>query len=100
MDVVLSTNGVRIRLTDERWLHIVENHDDMAGYHDEVLETIEDPQWILQGYRGAFIAVKALGRRRYLCVVYKEQDSEDGFVITAYTTSRINRRSIVWPEKR
>jgi hypothetical protein len=48
MDVAFSKNGVPIRLTDERWFHIVENHDDVAGYYDEVLETIEDPEIILQ----------------------------------------------------
>ena len=63
MDVAFSKNGVPIRLTDERWFHIVENHDDVAGYYDEVLETIEDPEIILRGHSGALIAVKALGRR-------------------------------------
>lgn len=37
MDVVISNSGVPIRLTDERWFHIVENHDDLAGHYDEVL---------------------------------------------------------------
>ncbi|MHC1599717.1 MAG: hypothetical protein ACXQS5_02720 [Candidatus Methanospirareceae archaeon] len=38
-----SVNGVPIRLTDERWTHIVENHDDMAGYYFDVLETVANP---------------------------------------------------------
>jgi uncharacterized protein YuzE len=32
MDTILSIHGVPIRLTTERWFHIVENHDDVAGY--------------------------------------------------------------------
>lgn len=32
MDVAISVDGVPIRLTAERWLHIVENHDDLAGH--------------------------------------------------------------------
>ncbi|MHC1610492.1 MAG: hypothetical protein ACXQTW_02655 [Candidatus Methanospirareceae archaeon] len=28
-----SKNGVPIRLTDERWLHITEEHSEMAGYY-------------------------------------------------------------------
>ncbi len=99
MDRVISKNGVPVRLTNERWLHIVENHDDVAGHYDDALDTIENPQWILRGYRGALIAVRALGKRRYFCVVYKELGQEDGFVITAYITSRINRRAVVWREK-
>ncbi len=36
MDIAISKSGVPIRLTNERWYHIVENHDDLAEY-DEVL---------------------------------------------------------------
>jgi len=96
MDIAFSINGIPIRLTDERWSHIVENRDEMAGYRDDCLRTIEDPDLILRGYRGALIAVKGYGRRRYLAVVYQELSAQDGFVISAYFTSRINRRAIVW----
>ena len=30
MDIVKSINGVPIRLTEERWVHIIENHDDLS----------------------------------------------------------------------
>jgi len=96
MDVVISKGGVPIRLTDERWFHIVENHDDLAGYYDQVLETIEDPDFILQGHGGALIAGRALTRRKYLMVIYRELGRKDGFIITAYFTSRISRRLIRW----
>jgi hypothetical protein len=69
MDVAISKSGVPIRLTDQRWFHIVENHDDVAGYYDDVLETIEDPDFILRGHGGALVAVTALGRRKYLAVI-------------------------------
>jgi hypothetical protein len=96
MDIVISKGGVPIRLTEERWFHIVENHDDLAGYYDEVLKTVEDPDFILQGYGGALIAVKALARRKYLAVIYRELGRRDGFIITAYFTPRISRRLIRW----
>ena len=88
MDVVISKAGVPVRLTDERWFHIVENHDEVAGYYDQVLEAVEDPDLILQGYGGALIAAKALGRR--------ELGRKDGFIITAYFTSEVPRRRIRW----
>ncbi|MGE5265818.1 MAG: hypothetical protein ACM3L9_00485 [Deltaproteobacteria bacterium] len=47
MDKVMSVDGVPVRLTEERWFHIVENHDDMAGHYDDVLETISDPDLVL-----------------------------------------------------
>ena len=39
MDVAISVEGVPIRLTHERWFHIVENHDDLAEYDEVVLRT-------------------------------------------------------------
>lgn len=91
MDIVISKAGVSIRLTDERWCHIVENHDDLAGYYDEVLLAVEDPDFILRGYGGSLVAVRSLGRRKYLAVIYKELSRKDGFIITAYFTARISR---------
>jgi hypothetical protein len=96
MDIVISKNEVPIRLTEERWFHIVENHDDLAGYYDEVLKTVEDPDAILQGYGGALIGVTVLGRRKFLAVVYRELSRREGFIITAYFTSRLSRRLIRW----
>jgi len=96
MDQAVSRNGVPIRLTEERWFHIVENHDDLAGYYDDVLDTVEDPDMILQGDQGALVAVKRVALRRHLAVVYKELTADDGFVVTAYFTRRLARRTVVW----
>jgi hypothetical protein len=63
--------------------HIVENHDDMAGHYDDVLETISDPDLVLPGYHGSSIAVRNYGRRRFLFAIYREPSGDDGFVITA-----------------
>jgi hypothetical protein len=96
MDVAYSVNGVPIRLTEERWNHIVNSRDEMAGYYDDCLLTIENPDLILAGQHGSLRAVKGYGRKRYLTVVYKELSPRDGFVITAYFVRKIDRRSLVW----
>lgn len=100
MEIVKSKNNVSIRLTEERWLHIVENHDDLAGYYDEVLNTVEDPDFIIKGYREALIALKKIGNK-FLAVIYKEISQKDGFIITAYFTNKIKleREEIVWKRK-
>ena len=97
METVKSVNGVPIRLTDERWIHIIENHDDMAGYYDEVLTIIESPDFVIKGYGEALIALKQF-EIKFLAVVYKETGSSDGFVITAYFTNKIKleREVILW----
>jgi hypothetical protein len=96
VEVVISVDGVPIRLTAERWFHIVENHDDLAGHYDDVLSTVEDPDLILRGYRGSLSAMRGSGHGRYLAVIYKQVSSEDGFVITAYFTSKLDRRKAIW----
>ena len=40
MDIVKSVNDVPIRLTYERWVHIIENHDDMAT--TEIAKTLKE----------------------------------------------------------
>jgi len=83
MHIAYSINKVPIRLTEERWFHIVENHNDLAGFYDEVLSTIENPDFILRGYRDAIIGVRKLEGKHCLNVVYREVFGGDGFVITA-----------------
>lgn len=97
MDIVKSVNDVPIRLTEERWIHIVENHDDMAGYYDDVLSAVEYPDFVIKGNGDALIALKQL-ENKFLAVVYKEVNREDGFIITAYFTSKIKleREVILW----
>lgn len=96
MDFAFSIEGVPIRLTSERWFHIVETHDDLAGYYDEVLETIERPEAVLRGYNGSLIAARSYGHKRYLMVVYRQLSKNDGFVITAYFTGKLDRKKVIW----
>ena len=98
MEVAHSRNGVPIRLSSGRWAHIVEHHDDMAGYRDLVLETIEEPDAIARGRSGELLALKVLGHRT-LVAVYREVSRADGFVITSFFTTepdRIQKRGVVW----
>ncbi len=98
MEAVRSKNGVPIRLTLNRWLHIVEYHDDVAGYHNSVLDAVEDPDAIAHGKTGELLAMRTI-EGRTLVVAYKEISQHDGFVITAFFTTqpqRIRKRGLVW----
>lgn len=97
METIKSVRGVPIRLTAERWTHIVENHDELAGRMDDVLDALNSPDWVSKGYGGALIAWKAAGRKRHLGVFYKEVSKRDGFVITAFMTTKPKRKPKVWP---
>ncbi|MCS6903044.1 MAG: PBECR2 nuclease fold domain-containing protein [Candidatus Bipolaricaulota bacterium] len=97
--VAESKNGVPIRLTEERWYHIIEHHEDLAGYAHEILDTIENPDLIVEGWLDELLAIREWRRSRHLIVVYKETSKTDGFVITAYSTKRmtsLRRRKVIW----
>ena len=103
LGLVTSRNGVPIRLTAERWAHIVEAHDYLAGLHEWVLEVIADPDAIAVGWEGTLIATQhrtetPLGEKDVI-VVYREEGTDDGFVITAFMTSRVDKvwkRGVIW----
>lgn len=99
---LISKRGVRVRLTHERWSHIVESHDYLAGHLDLVVETVSDPDYVVTGVKDELLAVKrydktAIGAK-HVVVAYKEQ-GQDGFIITAFITSKIDKllkRGIQW----
>jgi len=100
MDIVKSKNNVPIRLTAERWLHITDEHSEMAGYYFDVLNTIQNPEVIYAGKSGELIAVKEIEIGKYIIVVYKELNENDGFIITSFLTretKQIERRIKLWP---
>ena len=98
-NVVTSKAGVPIRLTDERWAHIAEEHCELAGYRLEVLETVANPARVYAGQAEELLAVSEVETGKWLVVVYREL-VHDGFVITAFFTRRITsveRRQKIWP---
>jgi len=100
MGIARSQNGVPIRLPDERWIHITEEHSELAGHYFDVLETIEDPEAIYEGTAEELLAVRQLWPGKHLVVVYREVSEDDGFVITAFLTGRsvkLRRRKRLWP---
>ena len=99
MDSIRSKNNVSIRLPDERWRHITEEHSEIAGYYYDVLETITEPDYIYKGIGEELLAVKEIIPQKYLVVIYREVDLNDGFVITAFLTKRkkqLDRRELLW----
>ncbi|MCL0037682.1 hypothetical protein M1N10_01550 [Thermodesulfovibrionales bacterium] len=102
-NIAYSVNNIAIRLTGERWTHIVENHDDIAGYYFDVLETITNPKWIFEGDENELWAVKLVSKRKAILVIYKElKKQNEGFIITAFFTAKIRkllRRKMIWQQQ-
>ena len=96
MEIVHSINGVPVRLTEERWDHIVSNKPYMESYYEHILDAIERPDYILRGHDGTLVAILVLGRVGYLHVVYRELGDEDGYIVTAFIAHKLNRSMILW----
>ena len=99
IDRIVSKSGIAVRLTDERWTHITEEHCELAGLRSEVLETVSYPDRVLLGGDGELLAIRELAAGKHLVVVYREQ-TDDSFIITAFLTRRIRsleKRRQVWP---
>jgi hypothetical protein len=97
----ISKNHIPIRLTNERWAHISEEHSELINRYTDVLQTVADADRVLAGSMGELLAIKKVEPGKWLVVVYRENISdEDGFVFTAFLTRRVRsleRRNQLWP---
>lgn len=94
----ISKNGVIIRLTEERWKHVILMHPNLINKHNEVLNAVKNPDYVLRGKTGELLAVCGPLKRLYLVVIYKEAQT-DGFIITAFETTDTTwlfKKEIVW----
>jgi hypothetical protein len=101
MMIVNSCNNIPIRLTDERWQHIVTRHPEMNDLKKQVLETVTEPDMIQKGDFGESLAIRFYHKTpltsKFLVVAYREVSPGDGFIITAYLTNEpSNKRIILW----
>ena len=76
-------------------------HPEIADYYFEILETIENPQIIFEGNFGGLMAVslKIESTGKFIVVIYKEIEMNDGFVITAYLSNKeqkFDKKKILW----
>ena len=92
MKIIQSVSGVLIRLTEERLSHIQSRHPEMKGQEKCILETISSPEYVQEGDGTTLIALKHYSKTpltgKFCAVVYKEVSEDDGFVVTAYFTSK------------
>ena len=56
--IVLSPMGVPIRLTAERWAHIVEEHEELTDFQQDVLDTVRHPERVVAGPVGELLAIQ------------------------------------------
>lgn len=90
LHTAISVFGNTIRITARQWAHVTEAHDYMSGNIDKVLETLAEPGRVISGERGEALALRDYEStnitRKTAVVVYRDED--DGFLITAFFTSK------------
>ncbi len=89
----VSIHGVPIRLLADRWSHT-------NACCEDVLATIERPDYILLGRQRTQIAVRTMAGGRYLQVRYRELSRREGFVISAAITSSLDELAVIWRARR
>ena len=101
MKITQSINGALIRLPDERWAHIIEEHPEVESYMDSIQEVIAKPDAIYEGNNNELLAVKEFEPGKQIIVVYKEI-AADGFIITAFfsrNTRFLEKRKKIWEQQ-
>jgi hypothetical protein len=99
-ETVISKNNFPIRLTDERWQHIVSQHPELEESPSSILDTVAFPERIVAGSDGELLAIRSVEIDKWLIVVYRELET-DGFIITAFFTRRfrsLEKRVVIWSE--
>ena len=106
MRILLDHEGRSVRLTDERWAHVLD-HPEMRepGMDVNVARTLLEPDLVLEStadpevrlsYR--FLPATRVGPK--FVVVAVKAKPEDAFVVTAYLTDKPKAGRVLWTRHR
>ena len=104
MKILTDYTGRLIRLTDERFNHILE-HPEMASMGDRIGETLARPKTVIESlsdpaarlYYRFYVGTKV--GDKYLCVIVKVS-GDDAFVVTAYLTDAVKKGRVIWASEK
>jgi hypothetical protein len=103
MHELFDYEGRRIRLSGERYTHILE-HPEMTCMPDTIGEVVAHPERVVESIVDRSVRLyyrlyeQTMVGRKYVCVVVKITN-EDAFVLTAYLTDRVKRGVLLWPNE-
>lgn len=100
-EILRDHQGREIRLTNERWVHIIE-HPEMNGQRERLIETLSIPDTIIATAKDESIHTyhrfysTTPVTQKYLIVAVKIL-KDDAFVVTAFYSSRQKKGKVIWP---
>lgn len=82
-----------VRLTKERWSHILQEHPEMSDQMESIIETVRNARIIKQSHRDSMTKFyyrykKERREAPYLLVAIKYLNGE-GYIITSFYTNKI-----------
>jgi hypothetical protein len=87
---ITDRRGREVRLSAERWRHILSGHPEMGSYEGEVLRAVESPTEALAGRESdeEWLYLEGTGPSRWLKVVVVFDSATSGRIITAFPRRR------------
>ena len=95
---IIDNPNYRIRLTMERWNHIISAHPELADKQNVIESTLHRPEQEYRGPKGEIAAFKNLQNELNIVVYYRPVNNRDAFVLTAHiiTSRRARRKFKKW----
>ena len=96
-----TVSGVMVKLHNEMLQRIIRKHSELEGCEGLILETIEDPDLVVEGHKRELLAIRhydvtPVGSKD-MVVIYRE---DRRLVITAFLTSKahkiVEKRRVIW----
>ena len=90
-----------LRLTDERWEHVLSHPEHDESTLQRISETVRDPDRAVRSRTDNTVTLlyrwydRTPVTSKYLCVVAKTETA-DPFIITAYFTDAIKKGEMLW----
>ncbi len=101
MQTLIDFRGRPLRLTDERWAHVLSHPEHGGNTLHRIEETLREPDRVVRSRTDPGVELfyrwyeqTAVGSK-YLCVVAKASVAAP-FVITAYLTDKIKQGEELW----
>lgn len=94
--------GGLIELTDERWLHIIKEHPEVARCKEKIQEVLANPDYVKKSSRDAEVLLyyrfyDDISNGKYMLVVAKK--GFRSFILTCYITDMIKKGVTLWEKK-
>jgi hypothetical protein len=88
----------RIKLTKERWNHIVKTHPELKDRLEDLKGALEDPELIKRSIYDENVALfyryyEHIYEGKHMCIVVRLDEES---IVTAYITDRVKKGEVVW----